>query len=289
MKLVLRSNKLPENFDQEALAQRIETMLQGGYYVGVYVEGREGDYYEVKVTLSDPDTAEAYASGMRPIDYFAGKDVRKLIAQFDTVEPLGKLSAKYESRGDPGAYGNDRHGGPSYGAYQFASRPGSLANFLNFLVGAKPEFSKVLQAAGGDAAGRKGSQKFIDAWKKLARDHKEDFYKIQHAFVKMSHYDIFVRKVKQQLDLNIDARSLALKNVAWSTAVQHGPGNRIFRNALQGKNLSSDANIIKWVYAERSNVGKHFRSSTKAVQNAVKARFAKELKDALDMLASENA
>jgi hypothetical protein len=289
MKLILRSNKLPDDYDQEALAQRIETMLLGGYYVGVYVEGREGDYYEVKVTLSDPDTAEAYASGMRPIDYFAGQDVKALVAKFDTVEPLGKLSAKYESRGDPGAYGRDRHGGPSYGAYQFASRPGSLANFLNFLKGAKPEFSSVLMQAGGDAAARKGSDAFIAAWKKLARDHKDDFYKIQHAFIKMSHYDLFVRKVRQQLDLDVDSRSLALRNVAWSTAVQHGPGNRIFRNALQGQSLSDDAAMIRRVYAERSNVAKHFRSSTAAVQQAVRNRFAAELKDALDMLARETA
>ncbi len=284
MKLILRSNKLPDPYDEDGVAMMIKNLLDGGFFIAAYVEEQDGAPYLVKVHLSHADTVAAYAAEKRPIDYFIGQDVQKLIEDFESVEGLGSLSAKFESRGDPGAFGKDRNGGPSYGAYQFASRVGGLANFLNFLKTAQPAFSAILDGAGGDAAGRRGDQAFIDAWKGIARDHEDEFFKIQHAFIKVSHYDPFVRKVKQQVGLDVDARSLALKNVAWSTAVQHGPGNSIFRSALDGHDLSDDADVIRRVYAERSNVAKHFRSSTAAVQAAVKARFGKELDDALEML-----
>ena len=82
-----------------------------------------------------------------------------------------------------------------------------------------------------------------------------------------------------------------MKNVCWSVAVQHGSGNNVVKNALDP--LSDPASltdkvIIQAIYEERSKVEKYFSRSTKAVQDSVKARFKKELEDALVILANES-
>lgn len=284
MKLIINSNKLPDTYDEEAHAMRMETLMSGGYFIAVYVEERDdGSKYELRVTLSQSDIAAAYASGKRPIDYFVGIDVPALIADFESIDGLGILSRKYESNGDPGAYGEDSTGGPSYGAYQLASAKGSVASFINFLNSAKPSFADALKQAGGDTAARAGDNTFKAAWKKIATDSRAEFFQLQHAFIKTTYYDVFAARLKSQQSLDLASRSLALKNVAWSTAVQHGPRNVIFSNAVPDATVDDEA-IIRAVYAERSRVDVHFASSTAAVKQSVRDRFQQELADALAML-----
>ena len=83
-------------------------------------------------------------------------------------------------------------------------------------------------------------------------------------------------------------RSSALQNVVWSIAVQHGPGSSVIRNALKPLgNLKDviDETMINKIYDERSNVNKYFSSSKPHIKESVKARFVKERKVALSMLA----
>ncbi len=267
------------------MAMRIETLLQSGFFVAVYVEDHDGVPFEIKVELSASDMVRAFASGKRPIDLFVGQDVQKLIQNFEATEGLGSLSRKYESNGKAGAIGRDSTGGPSYGAYQFASFKGTVASFINFLSSAKKTFSDALAAAGGDAAARSKTAAFVAAWKELAKDVA--FYQLQHAFVKTTYYDIFVAQTKTKIGLNINSKGLAVRNVAWSTAVQHGVNNSVFKNALSGLADPDDAAIINAVYDERSKVDKYFASSTAAVKQSVKNRFVDERADALQMLADQ--
>ena len=56
-------------------------------------------------------------------------------------DALGALSAQFES-GKQGvsAIGYDKNGGTSYGAYQIASRPGTMDQFISFLNGKEPRW-----------------------------------------------------------------------------------------------------------------------------------------------------
>jgi hypothetical protein len=206
------------------------------------------------------------------------------------METLGKLSERFESNGDPGAIGFDTVGGFSYGMYQIAANPGTLDNFLGFLTSEHQDLARSLQNAGGSAAGRAGSAAFKNAWKELARTGAADFARAQHDFIEKTHFAVQARKLLENLSLDVRERSHALREVVWSMAVQHGNvTQKIFRTALAGRDPStvSDADLIRALYRERSDVGKHFATSTEAVKKAVKARFEREERDALALLASE--
>lgn len=198
---------------------------------------------------------------------------------------LGSLSARFESNGRAGAIGHDSTGGFSYGAYQIASKVGSMGRFLDFLTTAAPDAAATLQAAGGEAAARSGDAAFRAAWQALAAD--PTFLALQHGFIQATHYEPFARRLVDDLGLDLAQRSAALRDVAWSVAVQHGPGNAVFHRALSGQDLAAldDRAIIERVYAERGQVEVYFASSTAAVKSAVANRFEAELGEALSRLA----
>lgn len=158
-----------------------------------------------------------------------------------------------------------------------------MRTFLSFLANENSDFAATLNAAGGADGALQGTDAFKTAWRELAEDSA--FADAQHAFIQATLYEPFVDRVKQ-IDLDVNKRSFALQNVAWSVAVQHGPANNVFKNALSDKQPSSmnDESIINEVYAERSNVDKYFPSSSEKVKASVKRRFAQEQEDALKLL-----
>lgn len=200
------------------------------------------------------------------------------------ADELGKLSAKYESRGGPGAIGKDSTGGFSYGAYQIATKTGTMKKFLQFLDKEYPSFAQQLETAGGPDAALAGTDAFKSTWKTLGDDDK--FFESQHNFIRATHYEPFADRLKATIGLDVRQRSAALKDVAWSVAVQHGPANSVFKNALSGSNPAQmdDKDIINAVYDERSKVDIYFAKSTPEEKQAVLNRFTAERKDALSML-----
>lgn len=198
---------------------------------------------------------------------------------------LGALSRRFESNGRPGAIGRDKNGGFSYGQYQIACQPGTMATFLGFLAQRFPALSAPLQAAGGATAAAKGSDVFKTAWRKLEADPA--FAVSQHAFIAETHYQPFARHLLESFGLALKQRSAALRDVAWSVAVQHGPGNAVFDRALSplGQPLpADDAVLINAVYDERSQINKYFSKSTAEVQAAVADRFRHERQLALNQM-----
>ena len=109
----------------------------------------------------------------------------------------------------------------------------------------------------------------------------------QHDFIAATHYEPFAKLLLERLGLDLSKRSATLRDVAWSVAVQHGPGNKIFTQALDVLvvNQLNDEDIISKVYGERSKVDKYFASSTESVKVAVAERFKAELSQALQLLA----
>ncbi len=200
---------------------------------------------------------------------------------------LGSLSERFESNGKPGAIGWDSTGGFSYGSYQIAAKTGTLKHFMEFLTRDFADIALPLVAAGGAAAGLAGSEAFKQAWRQLAKDESR-FEEAQHGFIQATHYDPFAQRLLAQLGLDLAARSAALRDVAWSVAVQHGPGNKVFFNALNGKPVAAmnDDAVIAAVYAERSNLMRYFPRSTPRVREALAGRFEHEKRLALAMLTS---
>jgi murein DD-endopeptidase MepM/ murein hydrolase activator NlpD len=207
---------------------------------------------------------------------------------------LGSLSSKYETGGrGPGTVssGIGDAGGVSYGSYQMTSRPrgGTVARF-------------VAQAAfpwrGRFAALKPGSPEFSAAWRGLASEAPEAFFEVQHAFIKSTHFDPLTAKVLAEDGLDVTARSPAVQDAVWSTAVQHGPRTPVMHRAiaavggahqLQPVDLERDRRLILAIYAERgrrSAAGNlvYFARNSEAVQNGVARRFRDEERDALAML-----
>ena len=200
---------------------------------------------------------------------------------------MGRLSARFESGGDGiAAIGYDRTGGTSYGKYQIASRVGSMKSFLNFLDGEAPDIAQRLRKAGpADTGSRKGAMP--EAWRAIAAEQPERFEELQESFIRESHYRPALEAIVQRTGLEADTLSPAMREVIWSTAVQHGPAGaaRIFDRAddLSGKpeDAGYERKLISNVYKIRAG---QFGSSTAQVQQAVRSRFQQEQQLALNML-----
>ncbi|MEE9434507.1 MAG: LysM domain-containing protein [Sphingorhabdus sp.] len=206
---------------------------------------------------------------------------------------LGNLSKKYEvSSGGPGTVSTGRgdRGGVSYGSYQLASKMDRPRQFL------KGDGKRWLDEFGG---AEQGSAAFSRVWKAIAKREEQAFHDAQHAYIKRTHYDKQVVKIKSLSGVDIDSRSRALQDVVWSTAVQHGPNSSMIGKVL--KELENkpgaagyDRDAIVAIYGERGrrkadgNLA-HFSRNSQGVQEGVAKRFRNELNDALGMLSAEGA
>ncbi len=236
--------------------------------------------------IGDLFEREAYGA-LRTVEALAHLEVETRSEEDD----LGSLSRAYESNGKPGAIGCDTNGGWSYGLYQLSSKQGTLARFIEFLgrEGVRsPDcaaFATALRSAGGDAGARNGTQAFRTAWLELAS--KPLFSIAQHRFIKETHYDVYLAKLRAA-GIELAQRPRAVRDVAWSVSVQHGPGRTsIFERPwaqLTPLGRTDDAQLITAVYHERSRVDVYFKRSSPRERAAVLARFADERTRALAML-----
>lgn len=285
MKIIVQERKITGDLDSAAARQMLDNINGSELFIAGFLEEREGETVLVTIRPHFSVALELAAKGQTATEFFAAEDIIAAVRAATTTEKLGVLSKKFESNGDAGAIGHDSSGGFSYGAYQLASLRGSVKNFITFLETADPATAKALNDAGGDAGARDGTTKFKTAWKTLAAD--ATFFDLQHGFIKATYYDVFVGHVQGQIGLDITARGVAVQNVAWSTAVQHGMRNSVFRRALKGQTIANgktgDRAIIKAVYDERRNVDRHF-PKVPSLHPALIDRFNKEEADALAMV-----
>lgn len=207
-------------------------------------------------------------------------------------QPLGCLSARFES-GNLGieAVGYDQQGGTSYGKYQISSRAGSMERFIHFLEDKAPDWAARLEAAGPANTGSTNGE-MPAAWKAIASEDPVKFGNLQHAFIRRDYYMPARDMILEQTGYNFDDAPVALQEVLWSTAVQHGPTGaaRIFSNAvdkfMSSNNFSRNPQeLIEEVFAIRS---RQFDSSATQVQSAVKNRFTEEKQLAFAMLNQAN-
>lgn len=177
-----------------------------------------------------------------------------------TDQRLGELSERYESGGDPGAIGYDNTGGWSYGAYQLAH-----SNAQKFVQ--QSPYAKEFQGLTFN------SEAWRNKWKEVAQKDPQNFKTAQKKYIEQTHFAPQVQKVASAgYDLN--KYSNVLKDVVWSTAVQHGPNNNIVLNAMKtlGKN-ADEQSLIRKIYELRWGGGQNFARSTPNVKQSVYNRF----------------
>jgi LysM repeat protein len=204
---------------------------------------------------------------------------------------LGSLSSKYETGGrgcGTVSSGSGDTGGVSYGSYQMSSKLGVAQKFI-----AQPDFKFRNEFENLVP----GTKEFSDKWKEIAASHPDEFQDCQHEYIKKTHFDILVERIKKDTGLDIITRSQALQNVVWSTAVHHGPFNSIIHKAVAAVSVPPDNSeyekeLIHAIYAERGrrdangNLA-HFSKNSADVQKGVANRFKNEETDALKMLQEE--
>lgn len=189
---------------------------------------------------------------------------------------LGELSKLYETGrvDDPGiiAEVEGDSGGKSYGTYMFASKAGTPHLFAHWCMEQGTgnfyyQFGEILDAAyhtGGDGCGA-----YFDAvWTQLATEYKSEFGNAQHDYVQDKFYNNLVTMVESSVQgFKIDNYSIALKNVFWSRAVQHGASgayNVVYRalQTLGGFKNQSESALIEAIYAESSKLDTTAQSKT---------------------------
>jgi hypothetical protein len=205
-------------------------------------------------------------------------------------ERIGALSAIYESRGAIDAIGYDGRGGTSYGKYQIASGVGTMGRFLDYLDAKAPDISARLSRSGpANTGGRGGSM--AGEWKRIAQESPKRFEALQHEFIRDTHYQPALKSITLVSGEDVSKRSQAVREVLWSTAVQHGPSGAadIFSSALdklqdKGKAVADKA-LIEEVYAQRMT---QFAGRGR-LRVAVTTRLSDEKDTALAMLGGKSA
>lgn len=198
---------------------------------------------------------------------------------------LGSLSEKYESGGiGAGAISNTAGdiGGKSYGTWQIATKTGTMDSFMSYIKTKDADtFNKLSNS------GQVGSSNFDNEWKNLATSQGDRFNDLQRSFIEATHYKPAIDKIQKDTGIDFNSMNNVVKNVIWSTAVQHGSAgaSNIIRNAEITKDMSSEE-MIRRIYAERgADDGlKHFGGSSDNVRSSVVNRFENERTDALKEL-----
>lgn len=177
------------------------------------------------------------------------ENLNRMLSRTGDMNELGSLSAFYESgeRWPEAINGEDKdqkgNAMPSMGSYQMRAEP--LGKFSE-KMGIKGDHTKPFTW--------KEYTEFALNWQKKVQEvWKEAFQKAEHEFIKETHYD----KTVSQLGLDISKSSMVVKNVIWSTSVQHWPGTSIIKEAIENVGLNpwkqaSEASFIKEVYRLRS-------------------------------------
>ncbi|MGG6462019.1 peptidoglycan-binding domain-containing protein [Solilutibacter silvestris] len=138
---------------------------------------------------------------------------------------LGQTSKQYETGGrgaNTVSSGIDDPGGVSYGSYQMTSQ--SKAQDGTVVIGGTVAAFLKSTKYGEEFKGlTPGSADFSAKWKEVAKTDPS-FAEEQHDYIKRTHYDKLVDRLKDK-GLDLSDRGHAVQDAMWSTAVQYGPGS----------------------------------------------------------------
>lgn len=273
----------------------VNKMIGGAKQHVSNIVGSIGDMITPKQS-SQPAKGVESIQGPKPdildrISNMTGKTLDKL-----KTFGMGMLAAKGESNSDPGVV-NEKNaaidpGGYSYGAFQFSTKRGKLKEFLEWLKDNKPEYFTILQKAGGNEAALRGDRGFIDTWKSLAKSDPKGFTEAQVKFMQ-SNYDVMSKLTKGIKGLNLDDRSLGLKNYLYSLSVNRGGQGtaNMMNRVFSGKDLSktSDEDIVKTLAQDvKDRINVSHKSSPEKQRQAIAKRFGERERDeAIEIIQEE--
>lgn len=207
---------------------------------------------------------------------------------------LGTLSQRFEASG-PGVIssGSGDQGGKSYGAYQFSSRSGIPREFFLWCLSSADAYYRSIGerlSEAYEADGGYGST-FDETWRALAKEDSDGFLRVQRNYVRRSYYDPIVRTVEAAVPgFDMDNYSIALRNVFWSRAVQHGVGGasgfvssdgrggatgvilRAF-DSLGGFANQPEAELIEAIYKESGAVYQPQDGSTRVMTGSTAEKY----------------
>ena len=204
---------------------------------------------------------------------------------------LGDLSARYESNGDSGniSDGWGDAGGQSYGAYQLASKAGSVKSFLRW---ATQEADNPIYAQYGNALVQYdiGSDEFNSQWRQIAEVDGNTFFQMQHDYICYAYFFPAIEILKDN-GYDVYKHNAVMQDVVWSRAVQYGTGNILdmFNEAVQSlgyPNLSYvddpqfDAAMIQAVYLNVCKTAE-WTNGSPVLREGLYNRFENECTDAL--------
>lgn len=213
-------------------------------------------------------------------------------AQVYNDNTITALSHKYESGGNyciNNKCSSGDHGGCSYGATQLACGPGTMKKYLQYLQKSYPSVYAAL--GGGDvntmakkactAPATEFKQKFANM---CSSSVASDFVASQDKFTEGMFSDTKTnRDCLKSKGFNYDDFSPSVKAALYSISVQFGSACKMIKNSSVRAPMTEEA-FLNEIYAERSKTDKYFKSSSAAVQEGVKKRFARELADVQESL-----
>ncbi len=120
--------------------------------------------------------------------------------------------------------GRDDPGGVSYGTHQLSANAGTLQRFVD-----SPEGRRWARTFSG---ARGGTDEFSRRWRTVAAQDPDAFRQAQHDFIGRTHYSPAIASVRERTNADLDAMAPAVREAAWSVAVQHGGASRILRDAV---------------------------------------------------------
>lgn len=157
---------------------------------------------------------------------------------------------------------------------------GSYEAFLRFLETRKPDWAAALRTAGTPDTGTDwGLAPYV--WTRIAQESPREFGRLQHEFVDRTYYRPTLRLLYQRVGVGFEGAPRAIREMIWSTAVQHGPraAAEIIDQAIRSDAVPSEIfgtalpELVSSVYLAR---GECFGGSSKPIRQAVRARFERE-------------
>lgn len=194
---------------------------------------------------------------------------------------LGQTSKLFESgKGGAGTVssGKGDFGGASYGTYQLSSSRGRVQEFLK-----STKYGEQFKGL------KPGTPEFNAIWKEVARSDPE-FGAAQHAFIKETHFDPQVEKLKKA-GIDISGRGAAAQDAVWSTAVQFGGKSGLIECALKGKDHASmsDADFVSAIQDYKiANNETLFKRSSPDVRAGTASRAVEEKKRLVALATQQN-
>lgn len=302
LKEKLSINKHKQNWEKASSKKNVTEMNRShalAEYIRVkngFTGGNTGNEY---IALSKNQQSEL----LQKLYYDINKDSIRY-SNYTEINPTNIIANNNESLGylsninegkvtsiNPGTW--DNTGGKSYGAFQFAGRMTADGNwidgyssqnnemqgFLNWLSTQNTEmYNKLMTAKNLD--GDKYGTNFDNAYLDIANTQGNELYNLQFQYATNNWYTPALEKIQNQSGINVQNRSLALQNVLFSTAIQHGVSGASTIFSKLNYDLS-DEELIKQIYeVERPKY-------TTKYPSIINGRFVTEKNTALQMLSNE--